>query len=332
MMATAALACAIFGFTSKASIADETGISFWLPGTFGSLAAVPGQPGFSGAITYYHTSVEAGKGAVFQQGGRIEAGLNARANLFLLSPNYVFATPVLNGQLSAGITSIVGPVDTRISGTLTGPRGNTISGSRSDALASVGDLYPIVALKWNRGVNNFMTYASGDIPVGSYDPTRLSNIGIGHGAIDGGGGYTFFDPSKGYEFSAVAGLSYNFENPDTKYRNGVDFHIDWAASKFLTKQLFAGLVGYGYDEVGCDSGSGDRLGCFKSRVAGIGPQIGYLFPVGDLQGYVNLKGYGEFANKNRPAGYDIWLTFAISPAAPRPDAPALPATRTSALR
>jgi hypothetical protein len=314
----------------KVAAADETGVSFWLPGTFGSLAAVPGQPGFSGAITYYHTSVEAGKGAVFQQGGRIESGLNARANLFLLSPNYVFATPVLNGQLSAGVTSIVGPVDTRISGILTGPRGNTISGSRSDALVSVGDLYSIVALKWNRGVNNFMTYASGDIPVGSYDPTRLSNIGIGHDRWRRR--LHLFRSLERYEFSAVAGLSYNFENPDTKYRNGVDFHIDWGASKFLTKQLFAGLVGYGYDEVGCDSGSGDRLGCFKSRVAGIGPQIGYVFPVGDMQGYVNLKGCGEFANKNRPAGYDIWLTFAISPAAPRPDAPALPSARTSMLR
>jgi hypothetical protein len=33
-----------------------------------------------------------------------------------------------------------------------------------------------------------MTYLTGDIPVGAYDPTRLSNLGIGHAAIDGGGG------------------------------------------------------------------------------------------------------------------------------------------------
>jgi hypothetical protein len=32
-----------------------------------------------------------------------------------------------------------------------------------------------------------MAYITGDIPVGSYDPNRLSAIGIGHGAIDGGG-------------------------------------------------------------------------------------------------------------------------------------------------
>jgi hypothetical protein len=38
----------------------------------------------------------------------------------------------------------------------------------------------------------FMTYLTGDIPVGAYDPTRIANIGIVHGAIDSGGGYTYY--------------------------------------------------------------------------------------------------------------------------------------------
>ena len=80
-----------------------------------------------------------------------------------------------------------------------------------------------------------------------------------------------------------------------------------------------GLVGYIYKEVGCDSGSGDRVGCFQSQVVGIGPQIGFLFPVGDMQGYLNFKAYGEFGNENRPAGFNTWVTFAISP--PTPGAP-----------
>jgi hypothetical protein len=58
------------------------------------------------------------------------------------------------------------------------------------------------------------------------------------------------------------------------------------------------------------------LGGFRSRVVGVGPQIGFLFPVGDMQGYLNLKGYGEFAAENRPAGWNTWLTFSISPMAP----------------
>jgi len=31
-----------------------------------------------------------------------------------------------------------------------------------------------------------MIYGTGDIPVGDYDQNRLANLGLGHGAIDGG--------------------------------------------------------------------------------------------------------------------------------------------------
>jgi hypothetical protein len=40
--------------------ADETGESFWTPGSFGSLAATPSQPGFSLSSTWYRTSTTAG--------------------------------------------------------------------------------------------------------------------------------------------------------------------------------------------------------------------------------------------------------------------------------
>src|SRR5207237_7234290 len=39
------------------SLADEGGVSFWLTGQFGSLAAVPQQPGWSMASVFYHTSL-----------------------------------------------------------------------------------------------------------------------------------------------------------------------------------------------------------------------------------------------------------------------------------
>jgi hypothetical protein len=185
-----------------------------------------------------------------------------------------------------------------------------------------GDLVPQFNVRWNHGVHNWMTYITGNIPVGAYDPTRLANLGIGHGAIDGGGGYTYFDPQTGHEFSAVLGFTYNFKNQSTQYQNGVDIHLDWGTSKFLTKQLQIGLVGYGYNQLSCDSGSGDKVGCFKSRVVGVGPQLGYIFPVGEhTQGYLNLKGYKEFDEAHRPGGYNLWLTLAFSPAAAPGEAP-----------
>ena len=53
-------------------------------------------------------------------------------------------------------------------------------------------------------------------------------------------------------------------------------------------------------------------------IVGIGPQVGFIFPVGDMQGYLNIKGYKEFAAENRPEGWNTWITFAISPAAAAP--------------
>jgi len=310
--------------------ADEGGVSFWLPGQFGSLAAVPSVPGWSMAEVYYHTSVSASGATAASreiQVGRTPANvnvnlnlnLNAQADLVFLNPTYTFATPVLGGQLAIGVTGLFGRSSADLSGTLTtslGPIFITRTGSISDSITSVGDLYPMATLKWNAGVHNFMTYVTGDIPVGAYSPTRLANLGIGHGAIDSGGGYTYFNPQAGHEFSAVAGFTYNFKNPDTQYQNGIDFHLDWGASQFLSKQLFVGLVGYAYQQVTDDFGQHPILGGFRSRVLGVGPQIGFLFPVGDMQGYLNLKGYGEFDAANRPSGWNTWLTFSISPMAP----------------
>ena len=336
-VAAIVLAPAIMLF-SDCALADEGGVSFWIPGLFGSLAATPQQPGWSLANIYYHTSVSAGADVARAReftlnrvpaNGTLNANLNlninATGNLGFVIPTYVFATPVLGGQASVSLMAVYGVVGTSLAGTLSGvvrrrrsatapfgPRFDSIS----DTTWGFGDVVPMFQLKWNAGVNNFMTYVTGDIPVGAYQSTRLSNIGIGHGAIDAGGGYTYFNPQTGHEVSGVLGFTYNFINTSTQYQNGVDLHFDWGASQFLSKEVMVGLVGYLYKEIGCDSGSGDHVGCFQSQVFGIGPQIGFLFPVGDMQGYLNLKAYGEFDNANRPAGWNTWITFSISPPAP----------------
>ncbi len=341
------VAVATFALAPEISRADEGGVSFWVPGFFGSLAATPQQPGWSLATIYYHTSVSFGADVARAREftlGRVPANVtvnanlnlsgNATGNLGFVIPSYVFETPVLGGQASVSLVGAYGVVGTSLAGTLSGvvttPFGN-VPFARSDTISDTtwgfGDLIPQFALRWNAGVHNYMTYVTGDIPVGAYQSTRLSNLGIGHGAIDAGGGYTYFNPQTGHEFSGVLGFTNNFKNTATQYQNGVDMHFDWGASQFLSKQVMVGLVGYVYKEIGCDSGSGDRVGCFQSQVVGVGPQIGFLFPVGDMQGYLNLKAYGEFDAADRPKGWNAWVTFAISPPAPAPPPTTKPIVR-----
>ena len=333
---TAGAMALVLALAPRTASADENGVSFWLPGIYGSLAAAPLQPGFSFTTFYYHTSVEAsGQTARAREisigqipatlTANVSANLNADLDVQFVLPSYTFATPVLGGQATIGLLGAYGRNNTSLDATLNASLlvGQfALTGSRFSSIDSTvngfSDLIPQFSLRWNKGVHNYMVYATGAIPVGTYDSMRLANIGIGHGALDGGLGYTYFNPQTGNEFSAVAGFTYNFENPDTDYQSGVDFHLDWGASKFLTKQFQIGVVGYLYDQVSCDSGAGNRIGCFQSQVASVGAQLGYIVPMGGLQGYFNVKGYKEFEAENRPEGWNVWLTFVLSPAASPP--------------
>src|SRR5215471_8129595 len=89
-----------------ASLADEGGVSFWLPGLYGSLAAVPTAPGWSDLNFLYNTSVHAGADVATAREitiGRFNPTLNINLNaslhndtgLMWINPSYAFASPVL---------------------------------------------------------------------------------------------------------------------------------------------------------------------------------------------------------------------------------------------
>jgi hypothetical protein len=314
------------------ALADEDGVSFWIPGFFGSLAAAPQQPGWALTSILYNTNVSAsGNAAVareitigkFNPTINISVNANVHANFTVgfVAPSYTFATPFLGGQATAILLFGYGNNDTSLNASATAstdrlPFSITRSVALSQDTAGFTDLIPMFTDRWNAGVNNYMVYITGDIPVGLYSTSNLANIGLGHGAIDGGVGYTYFNEKAGHEFSAVLGFTGNFENFATKYTSGIDSHLDWAAAQFLSKQVFVGPVGYFYEQLSPDHGCAPVLCPFESRVIGLGAQIGYIFPVAGMQGYLNLKAYGEFDHDNRPDGWNAWLTFVLSPAPP----------------
>ncbi len=115
----ASLMAACIAFLSQPASADEGGVSYWLPGRFGSLAATPSGPRLvDGRSLLSHECKCLGDAAAAReiQVGRIPAAvnvdlnlhLNAQADLVLLNPTYTFATPVLDGQLAIGVTGLFG--------------------------------------------------------------------------------------------------------------------------------------------------------------------------------------------------------------------------------
>ena len=108
----------------QVACADEAGVSVWLPGTFGSFAAVPVQPGFQWSTNYYHATATSTSRTEFEEGGRVVTGLKPSPNLIQLSPSYTFETPVLGAQLGVAVTAVPAFVSNSVTATLTGPRGN----------------------------------------------------------------------------------------------------------------------------------------------------------------------------------------------------------------
>src|SRR5262249_40340078 len=199
---TACVALTAIASTTTTSLADEDGVSFWIPGFFGSLGAAPLQPGWSMTSILYNTNVSASGNAAIAREIRIgdlprgtinisgNANVHADATIGFVLPSYTFATPFLGGQATAILLAGYGNNDTSLNANVTataniggmtvGPFSTSIS--RHQDTTGFTDLIPIFIDRWNAGVNNYMAYITGDIPVGLYSSSNLANIGIGHGA------------------------------------------------------------------------------------------------------------------------------------------------------
>ena len=94
---------------AERSSADEGGTSFWSPGTFANLAAVPGEPGWSFSATYFHATLMGGSNQAaadtlprFPRTTltiQLDADIKTNVDLAILTPAYTFATPVWGGRL-----------------------------------------------------------------------------------------------------------------------------------------------------------------------------------------------------------------------------------------
>lgn len=297
-----------FCITTTPSWADEGGVPFWVSGQYAAMAAVPMATGWSIMAMPYVYSGSADKTKSFQHGDSINAGIKTKESLISIQLGYVAEEKILGGQPFIGFGWGPGVNTTTASVSATSPN---IELNRSNSMIGGSDIYPLASLTWNAGNNNYKTYITGDVPVGAYSPTSLASIGIGHAAMDAGGGYTYLNNTTGLEFSGVLGATYNWQNNQTNYKNGIDSHLDWSLSQFLSQQWQVGIAGYVYYQLTGDSGSGDKVGAFKSRISAVGPQVGYVFHIGKNQAYINLRAYKEFWAQNRVEGYATVATISL---------------------
>src|SRR5215475_12458024 len=166
---TALFAFAAIVSSTNVSRADEDGVSFWIPGFFGSLAAAPLQPGWALTSMLYNTNVSASGNAAVAREIRIgdlprgtinisgNANVHANVTVGFVAPSYTFATPFLGGQATARLLAGYGDNDTSLNANVTataniggmtvGPFSTSIA--RQQSTTGFTDLIPMFTDRWN---------------------------------------------------------------------------------------------------------------------------------------------------------------------------------------
>lgn len=279
----------------KAEAAEAALGSYGLGGnSFGAGATPPPGTYVTAVAAYYQAEIG---GQVPFHGVIINAG--AKVDFFSSALNvlYVPERKIFGGNLGLGITVPVGWIDIDAN-VAVGP----LSGEREVSGWGLGDIVPRVQLGWQQGDFAHTVWLQAVTPTGRYSPTFAPNIGLNRPGVDSGLAVTYMHKPTALQFNAAAGVTFNFENTETDYKTGSEFHFEWAIGREFKKGLIIGAVGYSYRQLTADSGAGATLGDFKSQVDAIGAGLSYTTIINKTPIVFGLRHYREFNAENRWEG------------------------------
>lgn len=285
--------------------AAEGGMSNYVPGFYGDLTLAVAPPdGWSVRNDAYYYSGE-GSGSI--RSGLLELGVDISTVYNFTSMLYKPGIEFLGGQLAFGATVPVGYVDFE-SLIRFGDRSMNIN----DTGKGFSDLTGSVSLYWSRDKFHFNWGNFLVMPTGKYDVNDIANLGMNYYTFETDFMMTYLDEAKGRDFSIVAGYNYNFENDDTNYQTGDEFHMDIVLNQFLSESFAVGLSGFYLKQLGGDSGAGAALGDFKGKAWGLGPNVYFIKKLGGRDVAFVLKWLKEIDSENRLDGDHVFASFALS--------------------
>lgn len=287
-------------------LAAEGGTSFYLLGSRGPMAGFTPPPGVYVQNDLYRYDGAAQKTISFDLGGRLIADVDASALINLTTLLWVTPLDVAGGNLALSTTVPIGGPD--VTGSLE-RSGRAVT----DKVTTLGDPVMGAFVGWHEGDFHWQVGASVNVPIGNYQQGEIANLSFNHWAADLYTSGTWLDPGTGFELSGALGITFNSEDKATHYRNGTEVHFEGAAIQHFSEAFDLGLVGYYYDQVSPDEGSGVPrvLGGFEGRAAAIGATIGYVFQAGEVPVATRVKYYHEFDVTNRLKGDSVFLTVSM---------------------
>jgi hypothetical protein len=246
-------------------------------------------------------------------GGRLVAEVDATLIANLATTLWVTPVQLGGGNLALTVTLPVGGPD--IEGRIAPSPLRT-----SDSTFTFGDPVLGAFLGWHAGNFHWQTGVSVNVPIGNYRDGELANMSFNHWAADFYGSLTWLDMQTGLELSGAVGMTFNGEDPATRYKNGTEFHVEAAAIQHFGPTFDAGLVGYFYEQLTADTGAGVPavLGGFEGRTIALGATAGLNFKLGELPVSARVKYFHEFDVRNRLEGDSAFLTIAFPLAAGKP--------------
>lgn len=295
---TAAAIIIASSMLAQSALATENGGSSYGHGSEGFLDAFP--PGLH--LVNYTNYYEAGR-TLDNSGKETAPGFKTRATANIFRVMHTSKDlEILGSKVSSHI--LVPIVDVYV---------NTATPAGSDSRTGLGDItIAPVMLGWHTKNWHLITGVDITTPTGTYDKTRIANIGRNYWDIQPNF-ITAYTGDEGFQAFGKFMYDFNTKNTDTGYLSGQEFHVDYGLSQRVT--LFStdfqiGVGGYIYQQTTKDKVDSGYMGPLyaQGRVFAAGPQIEYQYKNMSF----DLKFQKEFEARNRTEGSKLWLKFNYS--------------------
>jgi hypothetical protein len=315
------LAAVVAGLLPAAALAVEGGSGAYLLGSRDTFAGIAPPPGTYFSLDVLHLD---GQVPYLAIGGIVVTQAATKATVAKFNFTQSFTEPLWGGQ--PFITLTVPYVSGQLG--FSSAVGKFPDQSFENDKSGFGDITITPSLGYHSGNAHWVYAASIFAPTGYYEKASIDiparsidalSFGKNRWAIAPTVAYTWFNPKTGFEVSASGLVTFSAKNTATDYQTAPEAVLEATVMQHLKSGIAFGLTGYGYKQLGEDSGSGaDALkaatnaASLQAQVFGIGPIITYSTKIGDRSVSMKLKYLTEFDARRRFESDVIAANFSIN--------------------
>ncbi len=293
---------------------------------------VPAEPGAYGVVYNYYYFTDRLNNRNGDKVGSVDIGpvpadVKVNLDMYVLVPAFIWVSSC--DILGARYGGYIAPsfANNSLEGELS--IANRVGGTLNNSSFGMGDLYvQPVWLDWGFHHWDFSLAYGFYAPVGKYDTRTFTlpgrditveskdNIGLGFWTQQAQAGIAWYPmTNKATAVTIVGTYEYNSDKRDIDLQPGQMLTLNWGISQYLPLSkshnllLEAGPAGYNSWQITDTTGSDARNGGARSRVHGVGGQLGITYV--PWSAFLTFHGFYEYAARSRFQGASLGLNFGI---------------------